>query len=30
VTLIRLKNIFILNFEIVAAVWGLIFVSIVK
>jgi hypothetical protein len=30
VTLIRLINIFTLNFEIVLAVWGLIFVFIVK
>ena len=30
VTLIRLLNIFTLNFEIVPAVWGFIFFSIVK
>ena len=30
VTLIRLINIFTLNFEIVPAVWGFNFVSIVK
>ena len=30
VTLIKLINIFTLNFEIVAAVWGFNFVSIVK
>jgi len=30
VTLVRLINIFTLNLEIVPAVWGFIFVSIVK